>query len=173
MTGWGDGISNIAHTDLSLTSTVYAKKTLPSVRTIWSRSGKTHTTKFGFYWGSHLERQPGNAAVNGSMIYQQLGIRGNGTRTQTCLIGQTPVIQNRILTSVPAFRYITAEFYGGRFMEDLSSPHVGLWHALLALGPWSDTTGYGLCSVWYPELVQCRHWAVQSADLVSHRHGVE
>jgi hypothetical protein len=151
MTGWGDGISNMLNTGFELNGTVYAKKTLPSVADNVVKVWKTHTSKFGFYWERTWNQQPGNGSVNGSAIFSNWGSNGSGNAYADMLMGQTTQYSELNFDVVPAFRYISAEFYGQDSWK--VSRRVTLEYGLRVshLGPWSDTTGYGFAA-WYPNL---------------------
>src|SRR5437660_10242817 len=149
MTGWGSGISNILNTGFELNGTVYAKKTLPSVADNLVKVWKTHTTKFGFYWERTWNEQPGNSAVNGSMIFSNWGSGGTGNAYADMLIGQTTQYSEQNFDVVPAFRYITAEFYATDSWKISRRLTLDYGMRFSHLGPWSDTTGYGFAA-WYP-----------------------
>jgi hypothetical protein len=151
MTGWGDGISNMLNTGFELNGTVYAKKTLPSVADNLAKVWKTHTTKFGFYWERTWNEQPGNAAVNGSMIFSNWGSGGTGNAYADMLMGQTTQYSEQNFDVVPAFRYITAEFYATDSWKISRRLTLDYGMRFSHLGPWSDTTGYGFAA-WYPNL---------------------
>jgi len=149
MTGWGDGISNMLNTGFELNGTVYAKKTLPSVADNLTKVWKTHTSKFGFYWERTWNEQPGNSAVNGSMIFSNWGSGGTGNAYADMLIGQTTQYSEQNFDVVPAFRYITAEFYATDSWKISRRLTLDYGMRFSHLGPWSDTTGYGFAA-WYP-----------------------
>jgi len=151
MTGWGDGISNMLNTGFELSGTVYAKKTLPSVADNLVKVWKTHTTKFGFYWERAWNEQPGNAAVNGSMIFSNWGSGSTGNAYADMLMGQTTQYSEQNFDVVPAFRYIAAEFYATDSWKVSRRLTLDYGMRFSHLGPWSDTTGYGFAS-WYPAL---------------------
>jgi hypothetical protein len=151
MTGWGDGISNMLNTGFELNGTVYAKKTLPSVADNLVKVWKTHTTKFGFYWERTWNEQPGNSAVNGSMIFSNWGSGSTGNAYSDMLMGQTTQYSEQNFDVVPAFRYITAEFYATDSWKVSRRLTLDYGMRFSHLGPWSDTTGYGFAA-WYPDL---------------------
>src|SRR5256886_2460138 len=151
MTGWGDGISNMLNTGFELNGTVYAKKTLPSVADNLTKVWKTHTSKFGFYWERTWNEQPGNSAVNGSMIFSNWGSGGNGNAYADMLIGQTTQYSEQNFDVVPAFRYITAEFYATDSWKISRRLTLDYGMRFSHLGPWVDATGYGFAA-WYPNL---------------------
>jgi hypothetical protein len=151
MTGWGDGISNMLNTGFELNGTVYAKKTLPSVADNLAKVWKTHTTKFGFYWERTWNEQPGNSAVNGSMIFSNWGSGGTGNAYSDMLVGQLTQYSEQNFDVVPAFRYITAEFYATDSWKISRRLTLDYGMRFSHLGPWSDTTGYGFAA-WYPNL---------------------
>jgi Carboxypeptidase regulatory-like domain len=151
MTGWGDGISNMLNTGFELNGTVYAKKTLPSVGDNLVKVWKTHTTKFGFYWERTWNEQPGNSAVNGSMVFSNWGSNGTGNAYADMLIGQTTQYSEQNFDVVPAFRYITTEFYAMDSWKISRRLTLDYGMRFSHLGPWSDTTGYGFAA-WYPQL---------------------
>jgi len=151
MTGWGDGISNMLNAGFELNGTVYAKKTLPSVADNLVKVWKTHTTKFGFYWERTWNEQPGNAAVNGTMIFSNWGSNSTGNAYSDMLMGQTTQYAEQNFDVVPAFRYITAEFYATDSWKVSRRLTVDYGMRFSHLGPWSDTTGYGFAA-WYPGL---------------------
>lgn len=151
MTGWGDGISNMLNTGFELNGTVYAKKTLPSVADNLSKVWRTHTTKFGFYWERTWNEQPGNGAVNGSAIFSNWGSNGTGNAYADMLIGQTTQYSELNFDVVPAFRYITTEFYGTDSWKISRRFTLDYGLRVSHLGPWVDTTGYGFAA-WYPNL---------------------
>ena len=151
MTGWGDGISNMINTGFELNGTVYAKKTLPSVADNLSKVWRTHTSKFGFYWERTWNEQPGNGAVNGSMAFASWGSGSTGNAYADMLVGQPAQYSELNFDVVPAFRYLSEEFYGTDSWK--ISRRVTLDYGLRVshLGPWVDTTGYGF-GAWYPNL---------------------
>jgi Carboxypeptidase regulatory-like domain len=151
MTGWGDGISNMLNTGFELNGTVFAKKTLPSVADNLVKVWKTHTTKFGFYWERTWNQQPGNSAVNGSMIFSSWGSGGTGNAYADMLMGQTTQYSEQNFDVVPAFRYISAEFYATDSWKISRRLTLDYGMRFSHLGPWSDTTGYGFAA-WYPNL---------------------
>jgi len=151
MTGWGDGISNMLNTGFELNGTVFAKKTLPSVADNLIKVWKTHTTKFGFYWERTWNEQPGNSAVNGSMIFSNWGSGSTGNAYSDMLMGQTTQYSEQNFDVVPAFRYITAEFYATDSWKISRRLTLDYGMRFSHLGPWSDTTGYGFAT-WYPNL---------------------
>ncbi|HKV61350.1 MAG TPA: carboxypeptidase-like regulatory domain-containing protein [Candidatus Acidoferrum sp.] len=151
MTGWGDGISNMLNAGFELNGTVYAKKTLPSVADNLVKVWKTHTTKFGFYWERTWNEQPGNAAVNGTLIFSNWGSGSTGNAYSDMLIGQTTQYIEQNFDVVPAFRYITAEFYATDSWKISRRLTLDYGMRFSHLGPWSDTTGYGFAA-WYPNL---------------------
>ena len=150
MTGWGDGISNMLNTGFELNGTVYAKKVLPSIADNLIKVWKTHTTKFGFYWERTWNEQPGNAAVNGSMIFSNWGSNSTGNAYSDMLMGQTTQYSEQNFDVVPAFRYITAEFYATDSWKISRRLTLDYGMRFSHLGPWSDTTGYGFAA-WYPD----------------------
>jgi hypothetical protein len=151
MTGWGSGISNMLNTGFELNGTVYAKKTLPSVADNLVKVWKTHTTKFGFYWERTWNEQPGNASVNGSMIFTSWGGGSSGNGYADMLTGQTAQYTEQNFDVVPAFRYITAEFYATDSWKVSRRLTLDYGMRFSHLGPWSDTTGFGFAA-WYPSL---------------------
>ena len=151
MTGWGDGISNMLNTGFELNGTVYAKKTLPSVADNLVKVWKTHTTKFGFYWERTWNEQPGNAAVNGSMIFSNWGSNGTGNAYSDMLIGQLTQYSETNFDVVPAFRYLTTDFYAQDSWKLSRRLTVDYGMRFSHLGPWVDTTGYGFAA-WNPSL---------------------
>jgi hypothetical protein len=151
MTGWGDGISNMLNTGFELNGTVFAKKTLPSVADNLVKVWKTHTTKFGFYWERTWNEQPGNASVNGSMIFSNWGSGSTGNAYSDMLMGQLTQYSEQNFDVVPAFRYITAEFYATDSWKVSRRLTLDYGMRFSHLGPWSDTTGYGFAA-WYPNL---------------------
>src|SRR5882724_1130864 len=151
MTGWGSGISNMLNTGFALNGSVYAKKTLPSVADNLIKVWKTHTTKFGFYWERTWNEQPGNAAVNGSMAFSSWGGGSTGNAYSDMLMGQTTQYSEQNFDVVPAFRYITAEFYATDSWKISRRLTLDYGMRFSHLGPWSDTTGYGFAA-WYPAL---------------------
>jgi len=151
MTGWGDGISNMLNTGFELNGTVYAKKTLPSVADNLSKVWRTHTTKFGFYWERTWNEQPGNGSVNGSMAFASWGGNSTGNAYADMLVGQTAQYSELNFDVVPAFRYITAEFYGTDSWKISRRFTLDYGMRVSHLGPWVDTLGFGFAA-WYPSL---------------------
>lgn len=151
MTGWGDGISNMLNTGFELNGTVYAKKTLPSVADNLVKVWRTHTTKFGFYWERTWNEQPGNGAVNGSMVFSNWGANGTGNAYADMLIGQTTQYSEQNFDVVPAFRYLTADFYVQDSWKVSRRVTLDYGMRFSHLGPWVDTTGFGF-GAWYPAL---------------------
>lgn len=151
LTGWGDGISNELNTGFELNGTVYAKKTLPSIADNISKVWKTHTAKFGFYWERTWNQQPGNGAVNGSAVFSNWGSGTTGNGYADMLIGQTTQYSEQNFDVVPAFRYLSTEFYGQDSWKVSRRVTLDYGVRLSHLGPWVDTTGYGFAA-WYPNL---------------------
>jgi hypothetical protein len=150
MTGWSDGIANQLNTGFEINGTVYAKKSLPSVADNIFKVWGTHTAKFGFYWERTFNQQPGNGAVNGSMQFANWGGNSTGNAYADMLIGNVASYSEQNFDTVPAFRYISTEFYGQDSWK--VSRRVTLEYGLRVshLGPWSDITGYGFAA-WYPD----------------------
>lgn len=151
MTGWGDGISNMLNTGFELNGTVYAKKTLPSVADNLVKVWRTHTTKFGFYWERTWNEQPGNGSVNGSMAFASWGTNSTGNAYADMLVGQTAQYSELNFDVVPAFRYLSAEFYGTDSWKVTRRLTLDYGMRFSHLGPWVDTTGFGFAA-WYPGL---------------------
>jgi len=151
MTGWGDGISNMLNTGFELSGTVYAKKTLPSVGDNLVKVWRTHTMKFGFYWERTWNEQPGNAAVNGAIVFSNWGSNGTGNAYADMLIGQTTRYSETNFDVVPAFRYLTTDFYVQDSWKLSRRLTLDGGIRFSHLGPWVDTTGYGFAA-WYPNL---------------------
>ena len=151
MTGWGDGISNMLNTGFELNGTVYAKKTLPSVADNLSKVWRTHTTKFGFYWERTWNEQPGNGSVNGSMVFSNWGGGSTGNAYADMLVGQMTQYSELNFDVVPAFRYLSAQFYGTDSWKISRRFTLDYGLRVSHLGPWTDTTGFGFAA-WYPSL---------------------
>ena len=151
LTGWGDGISNQLNTGFELNNTVYAKKTLPSVADNVFKVWGTHTTKFGFYWERTWNSQPGNANVNGTAIFSNWGSNSSGNAYADMLMGQTTQYSETNYDVVPAFRYLSEEFYGQDSWKVSRRLTLDYGLRVSHLGPWVDTTGYGFAA-WYPNL---------------------
>jgi hypothetical protein len=151
MTGWGDGISNMLNAGFELNGVVYAKKTLPSIADNVSKVWGTHTTKFGFYWERTWNSQPGNSPVNGTAIFSNWGSNSTGNAYSDMLIGQTTQYSETNFDVVPAFRYLSEEFYGQDSWKVSRRLTLEYGMRVSHLGPWVDTTGYGFAA-WYPNL---------------------
>src|SRR6266496_2376593 len=151
MTGWGDGISNQLNTGFELNGTVYAKKTLPSVADNVFKVWGTHTSKFGFYWERTWNSQPGNAAVNGSMQFAPWASNTTGNAYADMLTGPIADYQEQNFNVVPAFRYMSAEFYGTDSWKVSRRLTLDYGLRVSHLGPWVDNTGFGF-GAWYPSL---------------------
>jgi hypothetical protein len=151
MTGWGDGIANVLNSGFELNGVVFAKKTLPSVEERLVKVWRTHTTKFGFYWERTWNSQPGNGSVNGTAIFSNWGSNSSGNAYADMLIGQTTQYSELNYDVTPAFRYISAEFYGQDSWKVSRRVTVEYGLRVSHLGPWVDTTGYGFAG-WYPSL---------------------
>lgn len=151
MTGWGDGISNMLNTGFELNGTVYAKKTLPSVADNLSKVWRTHTTKFGFYWERTWNEQPGNGNVNGTMAFANWGTNSTGNAYADMLVGQTAQYSELNFDVVPAFRYLSEQFYGTDSWKISRRFTLDYGLRVSHLGPWTDTTGFGFAA-WYPSL---------------------
>jgi hypothetical protein len=139
------------NTGFELNGTVYAKKQLPSITDNIVKVWKTHTTKFGFYWERTWNEQPGNAAVNGSMVFTSWGGGSSGNAYADMLTGQTAQYSEQNFDVVPAFRYITTEFYATDSWKVSRRLTLDYGMRFSHLGPWSDTTGFGFAA-WYPDL---------------------
>ncbi|HWC17634.1 MAG TPA: hypothetical protein VG498_11510, partial [Terriglobales bacterium] len=151
MTGWGDGISNMLNTGFELNGNVYAKKTLPSVSDNVSKVWGTHTTKFGFYWERTWNEQPGNGSVNGSAVFANWAAGSTGNAYADMLVGQMATYSEQNFDTVPAFRYISNEFYGQDSWKVSRRLTLDYGIRVSHMGPWADTTGYGFAA-WYPSL---------------------
>jgi carboxypeptidase family protein len=152
MTGWGDGISNVLNSGFELNGVVYAKKTLPSIADNVSKVWGTHTTKFGFYWERVWNSQPGNGAVNGTAVFSNWGSNSSGNAYADMLLGQTTQYSEQNFNTVPAFRYLSEEFYGQDSWKLTRRLTLEYGVRFSHLGPWVDTTGYGFAA-WYPDLL--------------------
>jgi len=151
MTGWGDGIANVLNTGFELNGTVYAKKTLPSVADNVFKVWGTHTTKFGFYWERTWNEQPGNAAVNGAMQFAPWASNTTGNAYADMLGGAIADYQEQNFDVVPAFRYLSEEFYGTDSWKVSRRLTLDYGLRVSHLGPWVDNTGFGF-GAWYPNL---------------------
>jgi hypothetical protein len=151
MDGWGDGIPNQLNSGFELAGGVYAKKTLPSVADNITKVWKTHTAKFGFYWERTWNSQPGNGAVNGTTLFDSWQTNGTGNAYANMLIGQTDGYSEQNFNVVPAFRFISSQFYGTDSWKASRKLTLDYGVRFSHLGPWVDTTGYGFAA-WYPSL---------------------
>jgi len=149
MTGWGDGITNMLNTGFELAGGVYAKKTLPSVADNVFKVWGTHTSKFGFYWERTWNSQPGNAAVNGDTNFAPWAGGSSGNAYADMLTGTMAGYDEQNFNAVPAFRYISAEFYATDSWKVSRRLTLDYGLRVSHLGPWVDTTGYGF-GAWYP-----------------------
>jgi hypothetical protein len=150
MTGWGDGVTNMLNTGFELNGTVFAKKTLPSVADNVFKVWGTHTTKFGFYWERTWNSQPGNAAVNGDMNFADWANGSSGNAYADMLTGTMAGYDEQNFNVVPAFRYMSAEFYATDSWKVSRRLTLDYGLRVSHLGPWVDTTGYGFAA-WYPD----------------------
>jgi hypothetical protein len=112
----------------------------------------THTTKFGFYWERVWNSQPGNSAVNGTAVFANWGAGSSGNAYADMLIGQTTNYSEQNFNTVPAFRYLSEEFYGQDSWKLTRRLTLEYGLRVSHLGPWVDTTGYGFAA-WYPNLL--------------------
>lgn len=151
MTGWGDGVTNMLNTGFELSGGVYAKKTLPSVADNVFKVWGTHTTKFGFYWERTWNSQPGNAAVNGDTNFAPWATNTSGNAYADMLTGTMAGYDEQNFDAVPAFRYMSAEFYATDSWKVSRRLTLDYGLRVSHLGPWVDTTGYGF-GAWYPSL---------------------
>jgi Carboxypeptidase regulatory-like domain len=151
MTGWGDGISNQLNTGFELNGTVYAKKTLPSIADNVVKVWGTHTTKLGFYWERTWNSQPGNAAVNGAMQFAPWASNTTGNAYADMLTGTMADYQEQNFDAVPAFRFLSEEFYGQDSWKLSRRLTLDYGVRVSHLGPWVDNTGFGF-GAWYPNL---------------------
>ncbi|HKW19613.1 MAG TPA: carboxypeptidase-like regulatory domain-containing protein [Terriglobales bacterium] len=151
MTGWGDGVTNMLNTGFELSGGVYAKKTLPSVADNVFKVWGTHTTKFGFYWERTWNSQPGNAAVNGDTNFATWANNTSGNAYADMLTGTMAGYDEQNFDAVPAFRYMSAEFYATDSWKVSRRLTLDYGLRVSHLGPWVDTTGYGF-GAWYPNL---------------------
>jgi hypothetical protein len=149
MTGWGDGVTNMLNTGFELAGGVYAKKTLPSVADNVFKVWGTHTSKFGFYWERTWNSQPGNAAVNGDTNFAPWATNTSGNAYADMLTGTMAGYDEQNFNPVPAFRYMSAEFYGTDSWKISRRLTLDYGLRVSHLGPWVDTTGYGF-GAWYP-----------------------
>jgi hypothetical protein len=151
MTGWGDGVANMLNTGFELSGGVYAKKTLPSVADNVFKVWGTHTTKFGFYWERTWNSQPGNAAVNGDTNFAPWANNTTGNAYADMVAGTMAGYDEQNFDAVPAFRYMSAEFYATDSWKVSRRLTLDYGLRVSHLGPWVDTTGYGF-GAWYPNL---------------------
>jgi len=151
MDGWGDGIPNQLNGGFELSGTVFAKKTLPSLADNITKVWKTHTAKFGFYWERTWNQQPGGNAVNGTTQFDSWQTNGSGNAYGNMLIGQSDGYSEQNFNVIPAFRYISAQFYATDSWKATRKLTLDYGMRFSHLGPWSDTTGYGFAA-WYPAL---------------------
>ena len=149
MTGWGNGIANILNGGFELNGTVYAKKTMPTVSDTVSKVWGTHTAKFGFYWERTFNEQPGNGTVNGQAIFATWGGNSTGNVYGDVLTANANSYNETNFDTVPAFRYMTAEFWGQDSWKVSRRLTVEYGMRVSHLGPWSDITGYGF-AIWDP-----------------------
>jgi len=151
MTGWGDGISNQLNAGFELNGTVFAKKTLPSVADNIVKVWGTHTSKFGFYWERTWNSQPGNANVNGTAAFASWAGGSSGNAYADILTGQMAQYSETNFNVVPAFRYLSEEFYGTDSWKISRRLTLDYGLRVSHLGPWVDTTGFGFAA-WKPNL---------------------
>jgi len=151
MDGWGDGIPNQLNGGFELNGTVFAKKTLPSLADNVTKVWKTHTAKFGFYWERTWNSQPGGNAVNGTTQFDSWQTNGSGNAYGNMLIGQSDGYTEQNFNVIPAFRYISAQFYATDSWKVSRKLTMDYGVRFSHLGPWTDTTGYGFAA-WYPAL---------------------
>jgi hypothetical protein len=151
LTGWGDGISNMLNSGFELNGTVYAKKTLPSVADNVVKVWGTHTTKLGFYWERTWNSQPGNSDVNGQFQFAPWAGGSSSNPYGDMLQGTAASYDETNYNVVPAFRYLSEEFYGQDSWKISRRLTLDYGVRVSHLGPWSDTTGYGF-GAWYPSL---------------------
>jgi hypothetical protein len=150
--GWGNGVANMLNSGFEFPGGVFAKKTLPSLADNITKVWKTHTAKFGFYWERTWNQQPGNGAVNGSTGFTSWGANSSGNMYADMLIGETGGgYGEQNFNVVPAFRYLSTQFYGADSWKVSRKLTLDLGLRLSHLGPWVDTTGYGFAA-WYPAL---------------------
>jgi hypothetical protein len=150
MTGWGDGVANMLNTGFELNGVVFAKKTLPSVADNVFKVWGTHTTKFGFYWERTWNSQPGNGDVNGQLQLAPWAANTTGNAYADLLAGQTATYEETNYDVVPAFRYMSAEFYATDSWKVSRRLTLDYGLRVSHLGPWVDTTGFGFAA-WYPQ----------------------
>jgi len=149
MTGWGDGVANMLNTGFELSGGVFAKKTLPSVADNVFKVWGTHTSKFGFYWERTWNSQPGNAAVNGDTNFAPWANNTTGNAYADMVAGTMAGYDEQNFNAVPAFRYLSEEFYGTDSWKISRRLTLDYGLRVSHLGPWVDTTGYGF-GAWYP-----------------------
>ena len=151
LVGWGDGTPNMLNSGFELAGGVFAKKTLPSIADNITKVWKTHTAKFGFYWERTWNSQPGNGDVNGSTLFDAWQTNGTGNAYANMLIGQTDGYSEQNFNVLPAFRFISAQFYATDSWKVSRKLTLDLGIRFSHLGPWVDNTGYGFAA-WYPNV---------------------
>lgn len=149
MTGWSDGIANQLNTGFELNGTVYAKKSLPSIGDNIFKMWGAHSLKLGYFGERSYNEQPGNGSVNGSMAFANWGGNSSGNAYADMLIGNLASYSEQNFNTVPAFRYLTHEFYAQDSWKATHRLTLEYGLRLSHLGPWSDITGYGFAA-WYP-----------------------
>src|SRR5438128_8495191 len=85
------------------------------------------------------------------MVFSNWGSGRTGTAYADMLVGQTTQYSEQNFDVVPAFRYITTEFYATDSWKISRRLTLDYGMRFSHLGPWSDTTGYGFAA-WYPQL---------------------
>src|SRR5947207_6796908 len=85
------------------------------------------------------------------MIFSNWGSNGTGNAYSDMLIGQLTQYSETNFDVVPAFRYLTTDFYAQDSWKLSRRLTVDYGMRFSHLGPWVDTTGYGFAA-WNPSL---------------------
>src|SRR5437016_1885947 len=85
------------------------------------------------------------------MVFSNWGSNGTGNAYADMLIGQLTQYSELNFDVVPAFRYLSAQFYGTDSWKISRRVTLDLGLRFSHLGPWVDNTGYGFAA-WYPSL---------------------
>jgi len=144
LTGWSDGLANIINpSGYEQNNTLYANKWLPSLSDNISKVWGTHTAKFGFYWESVKNQQPGNGTVNGQQVYSNWGQGSTGNAYADMLTGIMTQYNETNFDPVVAMHYISAAFYAQDSWKVSKRLTVDYGMRFDHLGPWVDEQGVG------------------------------
>jgi hypothetical protein len=142
---WGNG-GPVYYAPGGFDPTLYAKKWQYSAMDNLTKVWGTHTAKFGVYWESVRNDQPGNGDSNGLVGTQTWGGNSTGNTLADTLLGRVTQYQETSKNPVFDMDYNLLEGYAQDSWK--MSPRVTIDAGLRFsyLGPWSDRSGKGMAA---------------------------